>query len=85
MYRLLMEDDLSVAYKHLEHRIGSEMKQLLAQGSRRLLGAYLNTLLCYPDRPFHHEPVVDPANGNVIAEPAELPMDRLYSEREASY
>ncbi|MDQ7785872.1 MAG: DEAD/DEAH box helicase family protein, partial [Desulfomonilaceae bacterium] len=47
-----MEDDLAAAYKHLEHRIGSEMKQLLAMGSRRLLGAYLNTLLCYPDRPF---------------------------------
>jgi hypothetical protein len=73
-----MEDDLVVAYKHLEHRIGSEMKQLLAQGSRRLLGTYLNTLLCYPDRPFGNEPVVDPANGNVIAEPAELPMGRLY-------
>ncbi len=75
-----MEGDLAVAYKHLEHRIGSEMKQLLAQGSRRLLGAYLNTLLCYPDRPFGNEPVVDPANGNVIAEPADLPTDRLYSK-----
>ena len=73
-----MEDDLAAAYKHLEHRIGSEMRQLLAQGSRRLLGAYLNTLLCYPDRPFHNEPVIDPVNGNVIAEPADLPMDRLY-------
>jgi hypothetical protein len=62
----------------LEHRIGSEMKRLLVQGSRRLLGAYLNTLLCYPDRPFHNEPVVDPANGNVIAEPAQLPRDRIY-------
>jgi SNF2 family DNA or RNA helicase len=73
-----MEEDLAAAYKYLEHRIGSEMKQLLARGSRRLLGTYLNTLLCYPDRPFHHEPVVDPANGNVIAEPASLPRDRIY-------
>ncbi|MBI5250739.1 MAG: DEAD/DEAH box helicase family protein [Desulfomonile tiedjei] len=73
-----MEDDLSVAYKDLEHRIGSEMKRLLVQGSRRLLGAYLNTLLCYPDRPFHSEPLVDPANGNVIAEPPQLPSDRVY-------
>ncbi|AFM26066.1 helicase-related protein [Desulfomonile tiedjei] len=78
-----MEDDLSVAYKDLEHRIGSEMKRLLVQGSRRLLGAYLNTLLCYTDRPFHNEPVVDPANGNVIAEPAHLAWDRTYpKERE---
>lgn len=75
-----MEDDLAAAYKDLERRIGSEMKQLVAQGSRRLLGAYLNTLLCYPDRPFRNETVVDPANGNVIAEPAELPRDRLYSK-----
>ncbi len=73
-----MEEDLAAAYNDLEHRIGSEMKQLLARGSRRLLGAYLNTLLCYPDRPFHNEPVVDPANGNVIAEPASLPLDRIY-------
>ena len=73
-----MEEDLAAAYKDLEHRIGSEMKQLLAMGSRRLLGTYLNTLLCYPDRPFGNEPVVDPANRNVIAEPAQLPVDRLY-------
>jgi hypothetical protein len=78
-----MQDDLAAAYQALEHRVGSEMKRLLAQGSRRLLGAYLNTLLCYPDRPFHNEPVVDPANGNVIAEPAHLPLDRIYpKERE---
>jgi SNF2 family DNA or RNA helicase len=77
-----MEEDLAAAYKHLEHRIGSEMKQLLARGSRRLLGTYLNTLLCYPDRPFGNEPVVDPANGNVIAEPANLPTDRLYPKED---
>lgn len=73
-----MEKDLAAAYKNLESRIGSEMRQLLAKGSRRLLGAYLSTLLCYPDRPFGNEPIVDPANGNVIAEPADLPTDRLY-------
>jgi hypothetical protein len=77
-----MEEDLAAAYKDLEHRIGSEMKRLLVQGSRRLLGAYLNTLLCYPDRPFHNEPVVDPANGNVIAEPAHLPLDRIYPKEQ---
>jgi len=73
-----MEDDLAAAYQDLEHRIGSAMKQLLAVGSQRLLGAYLNTLLCYPDRPFGYEPVIDPANGNIIAEPASLPWDRVY-------
>lgn len=73
-----MEDIQAAAYRHLESKIGSEMKQLLARGSRRLLGAYLNTLLCYPDRPFLHEPVVDPANGNAIAEPAHLPQERVY-------
>jgi len=77
---IAMEEDLAVAYRDLEHRIGSAMKQLLAMGSQRLLGAYLNTLLCYPDRPFHNEPVIDPANGNVIAEPASLPWDRIYRE-----
>lgn len=77
-----MEEELAAAYKDLEHRIGSEMKRLLVSGSRRLLGTYLNTLLCYPDRPFGNEPVVDPANGNVIAEPANLPTDRLYPKEQ---
>lgn len=77
---IAMEEDLAAAYKDLEHRIASEMKQLLARGSRRLLGTYLNTLLCYPDRPFYDEPVVDPANGHVIVEPAQLPSDRIYSK-----
>ncbi len=52
-----MEEDLAAAYKDLEHRIGSEMKRLLVTGSRRLLGTYLNTLLCYPDRPFGNGPI----------------------------
>ena len=73
-----MEEDLAAAYKALESRVGSEMKRLLVTGSRRLLGTYLNTLLCYPDRPFGNGPVVDPANGNVIAEPAHLPTDHVY-------
>ena len=73
-----MEDDLATAYQNLEHRIGSEMKQLLVRGSRRLLGTYLSTLLCYPDRPFRNKPVVDPGNGNVIAEPMDFPQDRIY-------
>ena len=73
-----MEEDLAAAYNDLEHRIGSEMKRLLVTGSRRLLGTYLNTLLCYPDRPFQNGPVLDPANGNTIAEPANLPTDHIY-------
>jgi len=73
-----MQDDQAAGYNDLESRIGSEMKRLLAMGSRRLLGSYLNTLLCYPDRPFNNEPVVDPANGNIIAEPTNLPLDRIY-------
>ncbi len=78
-----MEEDVAAAYSRLEHKIGSEMKRLLVRGSRRLLGAYLNSLLSYPDRPFGNEPVVDPGNGNVIVEPAELPQDRVYTkERE---
>ena len=78
-----MEEDLAAAYKNLEHRMGSEMKRLLVTGSRRLLGTYLNKLLCYPDRPFGNGPVVDPVNGDVIAEPVSLPLNRTYpKERE---
>ncbi|MFC1836676.1 ATP-dependent helicase, partial [Thermodesulfobacteriota bacterium] len=75
-----MEEDLATAYSDLEDRIGSQMKQLLARGSRRLLGAYLNTLLAYPDRPFGNEPVLDPGSGNIIAEPADLSQSRVYGK-----
>ena len=75
-----MEEDMAAAYKDLEHRIGSEMRRLLVTGSRLLLGTYLNTLLCYPDRPFGNGPVVDPTNGIVIAEPPSLPLNRTYSK-----
>ncbi len=77
-----MEEDIAAAYSELEDRIGSEMKQLLARGSRRLLGTYLNTLLSYLDRPFANEPVTDPANGNIIAEPAEFPLSRVFPKEE---
>ncbi len=60
------------------------MKQLLAREARRLLGTYLNTLLCYPDRHFHNEPVVDPANGNIIVDPAHLASDRISQKRTGS-
>jgi len=75
-----MEDDLAAAYSDLEDRIGSKMKQLLVKGSRRLLGTYLNSLLSYPDRPFGNKAVVDPGNGDIITEPAELPQDRVYAK-----
>jgi len=75
-----MDGDLSDAYHELENKVGSAMREMLVKGSRKLLGTYLNSLLCYPDRPFHNEPIIYPGTDRVIAQPAALPEDRLYGK-----
>jgi hypothetical protein len=75
-----MDGDLADAYHELEHKVGSAMREMLMKGSRKLLGTYLNTLLCYPDRPFQNAPIVYPGTDRIIARPARLPEDRIYGK-----
>jgi len=77
-----MDSDLAVAYNELEHKVGSAMREMLVKGSRKLLGTYLNSLLCYPDRPFQNEPVIYPGTDRIIAKPAALPEGRVYGKEQ---
>jgi len=75
-----MDSDLADAYGKLEHKVGSAMREMLVKGSRKLLGTYLNCLLCYPDRPFHNEPIMYPGTDRIIAQPTALPETRMYGK-----
>jgi SNF2 family DNA or RNA helicase len=73
-----MDGDLADAYHELEHKVGNAMREMLVKGSRKLLGTYLNTVLCYPDRPFRNEPIIYPGTDRIIAQPAYLSETRMY-------
>jgi len=75
-----MDGDLADAYHELEHKVGAAMREMLVKGSRKLLGTYLNSLLCYPDRPFQNEPIIYPGTDRIIAQPAALPESRIYGK-----
>lgn len=58
---LAMSPQLAEAYGQLEAALTISIRQALAAGSRRLLAAYLQALLCYPDEAaFREEIVLDP-------------------------
>jgi len=69
------------------HRLATELRQAvlaaLQRGSKRLLGAYLQALLGYPDACTRGEVAVDPTTGRVIAEAPALPDDVLYPKEQA--
>jgi SNF2 family DNA or RNA helicase len=77
-----MDGDLADAYHELEHKVGSAMREMLVKGSRKLLGTYLNSLLCYPDRPFQNEPIFYPGTDRIIAQPAAMPENRIYGKEQ---
>jgi len=77
-----MDNDLAAAYNELEHKVGSAMREMLVRGSRKLLGTYLNSLLCYPDRPFQNDPIICPRTDRVIAQPPVLPESRTYGKEQ---
>ena len=78
-----MDEPLKEAYAELENKLITKLRSQLAQGSKRLLGTYLNALLAYPDRPFGWECLRDPANGDEIVTPRSLPQSMQFrKERE---
>jgi superfamily II DNA or RNA helicase len=84
---IAMEPELEAAYMKLEHQLAKAMKEALVMGSKRLLGAYLNNLLSYPDKPFGNSPIIDPLTKGlppekqkVIAVPAELSREKTYAK-----
>ncbi len=71
------------AYRRLESELRQAVLGALQQGSKRLLGAYLQALLGYPDACTRGEVVVDPTTSQVIAAAPALPDDALYPKEQA--
>ncbi|MCC6387409.1 MAG: ATP-dependent helicase [Dehalococcoidia bacterium] len=71
------------SYRQLAGQLEAAVRQALAMGSKRLLGAYLQALLAYPDACTKGEQVVDPASDTVIASAAPLPANHRYPKEQA--
>ncbi|MCZ7576277.1 MAG: ATP-dependent helicase [Dehalococcoidia bacterium] len=71
------------SYRQLASQLEAAVRQALAMGSKRLLGAYLQALLAYPDACTKGEQVVDPATDTVIASAPPLPTNHRYPKEQA--
>ena len=71
------------AYEALFETLRAALADALARGSRRLLAAYLQTLLAFPDGCTRGETVLDPETGEVLAQVPPLSEDRLYPKEKA--
>ena len=71
------------AYDALFETLRAALADALAKGSRRLLAAYLQTLLAFPDGCTRGETVFDPETGDVLAQVPPLSEDRLYPKEKA--
>ncbi|RJQ07870.1 MAG: hypothetical protein C4558_09095 [Dehalococcoidia bacterium] len=73
----------ATAYRNLSEDLHAAVMAALASGSRRLLGAYLQALLAYPDACTAGEEVIDHSTGQVVGSAPALPDDRLYPKEQA--
>ena len=71
------------AYEALFETLRAALADALARGSRRLLAAYLQSLLAFPDGCTRGETVFDPETGEVLAQVPPLSEDRLYPKEKA--
>jgi hypothetical protein len=70
-------------YRELAADLRAAVQQALRAGSRRLLGAYVQALLAYPDACTREETVLDPRTSEVLGHAPALPDDRLYPKEQA--
>jgi hypothetical protein len=70
-------------YQRLAADLRAAVQQALRAGSKRLLGAYLQALLAWPDACVREETVLDPRTCEVLAHAPALPDDRLYPKERA--
>lgn len=79
------EDEPSQAhcYRQLASDLHQAVQQALHAGSKRLLGAYLQALLSYPDGCTRAETVLDPRTNAVLASAPALPAEQLYPKEQA--
>ncbi len=73
------------AYADLEATMRAALKSALSQGSKRLLAAYLQSLLAYPDGCTRGETVLDPGSDEetILVQLPPLDGDRLYPKEQA--
>ncbi len=77
------EQSQAESYRQLADELHAAVVRALAAGSKRLLAAYLQSLLAYPDACTKGETVLDARDGEVIASVPPLPEDRLYPKEQA--
>lgn len=70
-------------YRRLAADLRAAIRGALHAGSRRLLGAYLQALLAWPDACTRAETVLDPRSGELLAHAPALPGNRLYPKERA--
>ncbi len=73
----------SSAYDEVAGTLRAALATALASGSKRLLAAYLQSLLAYPDGCTRSETVFDPETENVLVQVPPLEDDKLYPKEQA--
>jgi hypothetical protein len=73
-----MEREQRESYREFQENLLAELRTALNQGSKRLLGIYLQALLGCSDSPWVQESIKDKESGRVLAESTPLPENTLY-------
>jgi SNF2 family DNA or RNA helicase len=73
-----MDSAQKETYRSFQEDLLAELRTALNQGSKRLLGVYLQGLLGYSDSPWVQEIIKDKESGRVLAESTPLPEHTLY-------
>ncbi len=71
------------AYDRLFTVLRDALADALSRGSKRLLAAYLQSLLAYPDGCTRGESVFDPQDGDLLVQVPPLTEDKLYPKERA--
>ena len=75
-----MDPELEDGYRKLASNLKAVLLEQLKMGSKKLLGAYLMSLLSYPDRPYGNEPICDSEDGSVLVTPTELSSSVVHNK-----
>ena len=80
---LSMPETVEREYRRIENQLKTFLKAD-RKAARRVLSAYLNLLLAYPDQPYGQPPILHPGTGTPLVEPADtaVPGTELTKDRE---
>lgn len=76
-----MDEEQKKHYTMVEHALKEALSKR-EKGASKLLGAMLQTLLTYPDKPFGWEPILHPYYGHEVCTPPEMSQNVLYPKEE---